>query len=362
MSSSNHNSHKSSSSRSHSSSSSRHNYSSNRKRKSNAEMSKGRKILKIIVLIFLIIWVIIGAIALLRQTVFKESTDAETSIHTTEAVSIDYDLSTLTKAPVIEGVKDITVNLGETISYRTGVTVTDPNGEEVTLDIDASRVDKTKGGEYTVIYTATNESGYKSVAECVVTIIEPETESETETEAETTETASQEDIDRMNKLARQVIDEATSDDDSDLYLIYKTYWYIKNRMKFTGSSEKGNYVQAAIEGFETYSGDCYTHFAMMKALLNNMGFETIDIERKPGYDSHHYWNLVWYNNGWYHIDSCPRAVEKDKYWYCFLRTDEELLEWNEKQDDAYGYYDFDSSLYPASATEKLNLGSMQKRD
>ena len=194
-----------------------------------------------------------------------------------------------------------------------------------------------------------------------------ESSSEDETMKETEESSTEESIDEnsdeykeMTKLAKRVIDESTSDSDSDLYRIYNTYWYIKNRIKYTGSSNKDNWVKEAVRGFKEYRGDCFTHFAMFKALLRTMGFETIDVTRIGG-ETRHYWSLVKYEGGWYHIDSCPRDIYRDKYWYCFLRTDEELIEWDKKQDDAKGYYKFDSSLVPASATKKLNLGRMQSR-
>ena len=62
---------------------------------------------------------------------------------------------------------------------------------------------------------------------------------------------------------------------------------------------------------------------------------------------------------WYHIDACPRAEKRYRYWYCFLRTDEELRNFGKKGTNGFDdyecnyYYQFDTSLYPASGTEKL---------
>lgn len=58
--------------------------------------------------------------------------------------------------PVIEGVKDITAYIGETVSYKKDVTVTDNMDQNPTLDIDNSKVNLNKAGTYEVVYTATD--------------------------------------------------------------------------------------------------------------------------------------------------------------------------------------------------------------
>ena len=62
-------------------------------------------------------------------------------------------------APVISGVRDLETYVGSTISYKTGVTVTDDLDAKPTLEIDNSQVDLSKPGVYNVTYTATDASG-----------------------------------------------------------------------------------------------------------------------------------------------------------------------------------------------------------
>ena len=64
--------------------------------------------------------------------------------------------------PVIEGVKDITAYIGETVSYKKDVTVTDNMDQNPTLDIDNSKVNLNKAGTYEVVYTATDSAGNTS--------------------------------------------------------------------------------------------------------------------------------------------------------------------------------------------------------
>ncbi|HOB19112.1 MAG TPA: hypothetical protein PKO35_00220, partial [Candidatus Atribacteria bacterium] len=53
--------------------------------------------------------------------------------------------------PVIEGVTDHTVYIGETIAYRKGITVTDNRDENVDFTVDSSSVNLRKEGQYVVI-------------------------------------------------------------------------------------------------------------------------------------------------------------------------------------------------------------------
>ena len=64
-----------------------------------------------------------------------------------------------TKAPVIEGAKDLEVYTDSTVSYKAGVTVTDDMDTKPALTIDNSKVNLSKPGVYEVVYTATDASG-----------------------------------------------------------------------------------------------------------------------------------------------------------------------------------------------------------
>lgn len=74
--------------------------------------------------------------------------------------------------PVIDGVKDITAYIGETVSYKKDVTVTDNMDQNPTLDIDNSKVNLNKAGTYEVVYTATDSAGNTSSASSKITIKE----------------------------------------------------------------------------------------------------------------------------------------------------------------------------------------------
>ena len=62
--------------------------------------------------------------------------------------------------PVISGVEDMTVKVGENISYKKNVTVTDDFDQNVTLDVDASNVNIIVG-DYEVFYKAVDSAEMK---------------------------------------------------------------------------------------------------------------------------------------------------------------------------------------------------------
>lgn len=244
-------------------------------------------------------------------------------------------------APEISGAADIEIEEGESISYKNGISVTDDRDPAPSLEVDASSVDTSVPGTYTVTYTAADAAGNESSVTVTVTVKAREIGIENR--------------DELDRLARRVVDECTSSDASDVECMYDVFWWVKCNMDFTGHSDKTSWINEGIRGFKEHNGDCFTYFAMLKAMLSVMGYETIDVTRVGG-ETRHYWMLVKYEGEWYHIDACPRSVDKDKYWYCFLRTDDEVINWSRDND---GYYDFDTSLYPATGTKKLNLGWRQ---
>ena len=131
--------------------------------------------------------------------------------------------------------------------------------------------------------------------------------------------------------------------------------YVSEHIEYISHSDKDSWVREAIRGLDEGVGDCFTYYSAMRAFMEEAGFETIMVQRVGG-ETQHFWSLVKVRGEWYHIDACPRSEKRKRYWYCFLRSDEELLRFGEGEDnyaDINYYYKFDTSLYPASGTDKL---------
>ncbi|WP_434310056.1 immunoglobulin-like domain-containing protein [Hominifimenecus sp. rT4P-3] len=233
-----------------------------------------------------------------------------------------------TEPPVIAGVADQTITEGDSISYKSGVTVTDNRDENLEITVDASDVNLEQAGTYTVVYTAEDSAGNRAAVSATITV-----------KARDKGEANREE---MEELAREALANCISDRMSDRDKLYEMFWYVKRHMNYTGDSDKTTQINEAIRGFEEKQGDCFTYFSVLKAMMEQAGFETVDVTRLGG-ETRHFWSLVKVGDEWYHIDSCPRSVDHNKYWYCFLRTDAELAKFSEQYD---GYYNFDSTGLP----------------
>lgn len=80
-----------------------------------------------------------------------------------------------TKAPVLVGLSNITVNRCDSIFYKRGVSVTDNSSEDIDIVIDNSTVNVDVGGTYTISYSASDSSGNTTKEWVTVTVLEPDT-------------------------------------------------------------------------------------------------------------------------------------------------------------------------------------------
>lgn len=279
------------------------------------------------------------------ETETEPSEEPETE-PVTEAPVTEEPTTELDMPPRIFGTRDITVEVGGTVSYKKDVWVEDDHDPFPTLEIDNSEVDLNTAGVYPVTYRATDSAGNVSQVIIRVYVVEPETEIDP--------AATEEEIARMHQLARNALDECTWGGMSSSEELWAIFWYVKYNMKYVNGTDKSSWVHEAIRGLEEGTGDCFTYFSVLKAMLEEAKYETVDMTRLGG-ETRHFWSLVKYQNEWYHIDSCPRSADHGKYWYCFLRTDAELAHFTETWGEGY-YYVFDESLSPRTPEESLDLG------
>ncbi len=237
-----------------------------------------------------------------------------------------------TEAPVITGVQDQTVEVGDAISYKSGVTVTDNVDTDLDVTVDASQVNLEVPGTYTVTYTAVDSAGNEAVpVTATITVVEPDPGAANEEE--------------MMAMAQAVLDSIVTDDMSQMEMAQAIYDWCRYQISYVDSSDKSSWINGAIQAFETRSGDCFNYFAAAKALLNAAGIENMDVVKSDTSHSSHYWSLVNCGDGWYHFDTTPRKGDGD---YFFMVTDAQLEEYSEAHNNSHI---FDHSLYPATNTE-----------
>ncbi len=240
-----------------------------------------------------------------------------------------------TEAPVIDGVAPLEAFVGDTISYKSTVTVTDNFDSNVDLQVNADAVNPDQAGTYDVIYTATDSSGNTADKATTITVKEKPEDYVDEEE--------------VLALADEVLADITTDDMTLKEKAYAIYVWIQDTIYYVNSSEKDSWTNGAYRGLTEHGGDCFVYFSTAKALLTGAGIPNIDVVKSDTSHSAHYWNLIDVGDGWYHYDTTPRQGGGD---FFFLWTDEKLQRYSERHNNSHIY---DTSLYPATPTEDSTI-------
>lgn len=274
-------------------------------------------------------------------------------------------------APRLLGVRDITVALNGTVSYRDGVSAEDDVDGPVAVQIDAAAVDLTAAGEYPVLYSAQDAAGNRAEQTVTVTVVETETvdqgvDEPTEdvtpaehqggggTQAIPLDQVTQEEVD---KLADKVLAKIIKSGMSQREKAKAIFNYVNRNIKYVGSSDKSSWLVGAYVGFTRGRGDCYNYFACSKALLTRAGISNVDLHRVGG-NSRHYWQLVNTGDGWYHFDACPHPTGYPLY--AFMITEAQARAYTRQVSAARkNYYVYDYDACPVTVEGMAEIGSYQ---
>lgn len=259
-----------------------------------------------------------------------------------------------TEPPVITGARDLTVAVGQTISYREGVTVTDDQDEDIRLQVDASAVDLTQTGEYPVTYSASDARGNEASVTVTVTVVETLTVDDSG-QADLPPSNLNVTEDDVYALADRILNQITTAGMSQLEKAKAIFDYVHNHIKYVGTSDKSSWVIGAYIGFTRGSGDCFNYFACSKALLTRAGIPNVDLQRVGG-TTRHYWQLVNTGSGYYHFDSCPHPTGYPLY--SFMLTEAEARAYTEQVSPVrqnYFVYDYASCPVTVVGTPEAEL-------
>lgn len=229
-----------------------------------------------------------------------------------------------TEPPILDGVHDIYVYQGNSVSYKDGITVSDNCVEKIKFEVDAASVNTDEVGTYPVTYTVTDVGGHTVSASCNVIVQEREY-----------------DMDEINAAADAILAEIITDDMTDRDKAWAIYSYIRGHMYFIDDYVEGSYIKACYDGVVCWKGDCYVYACTAQTLLTRAGVKNMMISKIPT-RRHHYWNLVDVDGtGWYHYDTTPRAEENHPTF--FLKTDAEMMEYSHAH---YNCFNYDREAYP----------------
>lgn len=229
--------------------------------------------------------------------------------------------------PSLLGIRDKTIYIGETISYKKGISVMDNKDLEVHYQVDSSQVNLNEPGIYPVYYTAEDLAGNKVEEVSNITV-------------KALEVADEE----LNELTDRILEDIINASMTFEEKAYEIYLYVKGHVAYVGDSDKSDVNAEAFRGIRNGKGDCFTFYAVAEALLNRAGIDNMGVIREGG-RTRHYWSLVNCGDGWYHFDTCPNKDKQES----FMLTDNEVEEYTRQRGN--NYYTFDKSLYPATPLE-----------
>ena len=248
-------------------------------------------------------------------------------------IVIPFEVTKDSVPPVITGARDIEYYIGDSISYRNNIEVTDDYDEEPVLDIDISDVDTGTEGTYDVIYTARDFSGNESsvtvkiiVKEKPANYVEPEV---------------------VYEAAKEILDEITEPGMTDEEIALQIVWWCRYNIRFVLATDYDSWTEAAYSAYTYRYGNCYATAYAVKALLDVAGFENMIIERWPYQTATHFWNYVLIDGQWYHCDSTWREGYDS---YFFMYTTEELHDFWQGGWNGFQYREND---FPESAKKSV---------
>ncbi len=249
-----------------------------------------------------------------------------------------------TVPPTINGVRDLVAYVGGSVSYLSGVTATDNCDAGVTLTVDTSAVNLKAADFYNVVYRATDAAGNVNEVTCKLSVYEEEITEQ-----------------MLYNLIDPILDDILYDGMTTVQKLRAIYDYAHANISYVSTSDKSSWVRAAYNGLMSRTGDCFTYFALSKAMMERIGIQNMDIERLPEVaamvNERHYWSIVnigsQANPKWYHFDSCP--IKGMPYSWGFLMTDTQLIQYSDKRENADGisgyFYAYNTAAYPRSSTE-----------
>ena len=254
----------------------------------------------------------------------------------------------------------IYVTIGETISYREQVIVTDNSGN-YTLKFNSDNVNTDKEGIYKITYTATDAKG--NVTEKTFSVVVKKAE------------YSYAQMESLIKKKAEALGISTSM--SKKKIVEKVYDYVnsptksKNEANFKFDNEsnipninranwEGDWVEEAIRAIGSGEGDCYSYYSVSKAFFTVFGIEHKGIKRDSSLDADwgtHFWLIV--NIGdttspqWYYYDATRLAGEfGDGTRNACLITLDKLRSYS-STDGIPDFYKFDPTKYPTASTTEV---------
>ena len=204
--------------------------------------------------------------------------------------------------PKISGLSKITVNKNTKINYEKGVKAYDDNFGNCEFSVDSSSVNVSKYGTYYAIYTSSDKLGNKTTSKRVIVVNHDKSDTD--------------------ELVKSVASSLSSNAEA-------IRDYVRNNISYNTNAGGSDPIWY---GLKNKTGNCIVHAYIFDALLKQKGYNTKIIWT---IDKSHYWNMVYLNGKWVHMDSTPTS-RHNKY---SIMNDEQRYERLQGRD-------WDRSLWP----------------
>ena len=208
--------------------------------------------------------------------------------------------------------------------YFRYVSAEDDREGKVKLTVNTKNVNFKKAGIYRITYTAVDKAGNTSKKTAKIEVRKAK---------------------RVDHYADEVLSRITKSNWSVYRKATAIYNYTRHHISYTGYSNKSSWEKEAIHGLRTGRGDCFTYYAVARALLTRAGIPNIVVKRYRG-AGHHWWNMIYVKGGWYHYDCGPRNGGGR---FCML-TDAQLKQYSRTHGNKYIW---NYSAIPKSPKKRL---------
>ena len=208
-----------------------------------------------------------------EQNIIIEATDINGN--KTEATAI-LTIKKDNDGPVISGLKEIIVAKYANIDYYSGVSANDKKDGKCEVIVDSSNVNTSVAGTYYATYSAQDTKGNRTTSKRKIVINHDQADTNSKMDEFYNNYCAGKDPVGIASAVRE-------------YIKYNSNWGGDDPIWYGLTEGKGN---------------CYVHASVLKRALEKAGYQNRIIYLT---DQSHYWNLVYVNGVWRHLDGTPSA-------------------------------------------------------
>jgi len=205
--------------------------------------------------------------------------------------------------PVIYGLREIHVGRGSTVAFRQGITVQHSSGQAV-LEVDSSAVDVNTPGTYEVVFIARTPAGQESRATAQVVV----------------SAATQE---QALALIQPILDQRLRPGMTQAEQARELFEWVRWNITYANVGEHGDLIETVVQGMTRRRGDCYTFYAILRFMYEQIGVPVVTMRRYPVVTARHVWMLIDLGDGWHHVDATPYLFDLPNGGFMFTATQAE---------------------------------------